>query len=268
MKKVLSILFVFIGFKVSSQELFVFTEPASNMPTHSLGIRLNQQFMQQNVTNKLTYYQVPELMWGANKKLMIHADFFLSNQQGKFKSEGAGFYAKYRFFTIDQVHTHFRLATFVRGSFINSPINQEEINLYGQNSGYSIGFVGTQLLHKVALSASVAYVKATDNSSVNKFPVSQSNNGFMYTASFGKLLLPKKYNSYKQINLNFMTELLGQSLNNGKSYLDVAPAIQFIFNSQARIDIGYKKEVYSNLERTSSNSYFLRFEYLLFNVFK
>jgi hypothetical protein len=49
-------------------------------------------------------------------------------------------------------------------------------------------------------------------------------------------MYPKKYTNYKQTNINLMVEFVGQTINeNGKSYLDVVPAIQFIINSQARL---------------------------------
>jgi hypothetical protein len=38
--------------------------------------------------------------------------------------------------------------------------------------------------------------------------------------SFGKLMYPKKYTSFKQTNINLMVEFVGQTINeNGKSYL-------------------------------------------------
>jgi hypothetical protein len=82
-------------------------------------------------------------------------------------------------------------------------------------------------------------------------------------------MLPKSYSTYSQTNLNVMVELLGQRLNgNGKSYLDIAPSVQLIINSQARIDIGYRKELYSTMQRMAPNGVILKLEYTLFNVFK
>ena len=57
-------------------------------------------------------------------------------------------------------------------------------------------------------------------------------------------MYPKKYTSFKQTNINTMLELIGQTITeNGKSYLDVVPSIQFIINSQARIDLGLQKRI-------------------------
>jgi len=267
--KNLWIVLLFACSVTQAQELFVVTEPASNMPAKSLGLRLGNYLMKESNSSRYDYHLVPELMWGADKNLMLHADAFLSNQEKSFSAEGGSFYAKYRFLASDKVHAHLRMAAFARYSFNNSNIHQEEIDLYGHNSGYQAGLITTQLLHKVALSSTVSYVRATDNGSGNKMPSSNAKDAVNYSLSFGELILPRSYTSYGQTNMNFMLELLGQTLgSNGKSYLDAVPSVQFIFNSQARIDLGYRRQLYSSMQRTSPNGVLLRFEYLLFNAFR
>lgn len=253
--------------KLQAQELFVFTEPASNMPARSLGLRLNNWVMEENFKGNYNYQFIPEIMWGVNKNLMIHLEGFYSNYPGYFKPQGLGAYAKYRLYTSDQVYRHFRLAAFTRLSTNNNPIMQEEIETFGFNSGYQVGIIGTQLLHKTALSSTLYYQQAFNNGQHNEFPATYSNDAVNYTFSAGRLILPKKYIGFKQTNVNLMVELLGQTLlENGKSYLDVAPAVQFIFNSQTRIDIGYKRELYSNMQRVLPNGFLVRIEHVLFNV--
>ena len=198
MKKIF-FLFLLAGNATDAQELFVYTEPASNMPARSLGIRLGNMLMKEKGTDTYEYHLIPEIMVAANKKLMLHADAFLSNVDKKFSLEGGSFYAKYRLLSYDQVHSHFRVAAYARVSFNNSIIHQEEIDLYGHNSGYSAGVVATQLLHKVAISANAAYLHATNNGITNKFPSTQSKDAASYSLSVGKLLLPKEYTGYKQI---------------------------------------------------------------------
>ncbi|MEI2708153.1 MAG: hypothetical protein V9E96_03940 [Chitinophagaceae bacterium] len=39
----------------------------------------------------------------------------------------------------------------------------------------NLGLIATQLLHKIAISASISFEKAMDNGSNNKFPASQAN---------------------------------------------------------------------------------------------
>jgi hypothetical protein len=57
----------------------------------------------------------------------------------------------------------------------------------------------------------------------------------------------REYISYKQTNFNLMLELSGQHLiGENERFLDLAPAAQFIFNSQTRLDIGYKFQLYSD----------------------
>ena len=269
MNKIFLIAFLFIHLNAFSQELFVFTEPASNMPAKSIGIRDMNALMYEK-DGKLNYHNMPELMWGINKKWMVHAQGFISNrQEGGFEVEGGSFYAKYRFFSEDDIQSHFRMALYGRYSFNRADIHQQEIETMGHNSGYEAGFIATKLVHKVAISSSVSYERALDNKPNYTFPPTESNSAMNYTFSVGKLMLPKVYTSYNQMNVNLMIELLGQRLNdNKKSYLDIGPSVQFIINSQARIDIGYRQQLYSTMERTAPNGMIFKLEYLFFNAFR
>ncbi len=253
---------------VHAQELFAFTEPASNMPAKSGAIRITNTFMDELSSEKTNTHIIPELMYGFNKNFMIHASAFISNRNNGFITEGGALYARYRFLSNDDLHRHFRMALYGKYAFNNSDIHQDEIEISGHNSGFESGIIATQLLHKTALSATVSFEKAIDNNS-NKFPDAQAASAINYSLSCGKLMLPKDYSSFKQTNMNAMIELLGQTLpQNGKSYFDIAPAIQFIFNSQARIDAGYRFQLLSSMNRTAPQGFLLRFEYLLFNPFE
>ncbi len=255
----------FFSFQINAQELFVMTEPASNMPTASIGVRNMSHFVFKS--DKGYYYSnMPELMWGVNKNLMIHTTAFMNNREGDFMFQGGSLYAKYRFFSVDDLHSHFRLAAYGRISTNNSVVDHEDIETMGMNSGYEIGTVATKLINKTALSTSISYERALNNQE-NGFPQDLSNSAINYTFSIGQLMYPKKYTNFKQTNINAMLEFLGQRLNqNGKSYLDVVPSIQFIINSQARIDLAYRRQVYSDMDRISANSILLKLEYTFFNV--
>ena len=269
MKQFLVVVLSALSMNVSAQELFVVTEPASNMPTGSIGVRLAQSLMKEKYKPGYNYHIMPEIMWGANKNLMLHAAAFISNRNKNLVTEGGSIYAKYRFLSKDDLHQHFRMAAFGRVSLNNSDIHQEEINTMGHNSGFETGIVATQLINKIAISASSSFEKATNNSKTYKFPASQSNSATNYTLSFGRLMYPNRYKSYKQTNINLMMEFMGQTLNqNGKSFLDIVPSLQFIINSQARIDVAYVKEIYSNMLRTAPNGLYLKLEYSFFNVTK
>ena len=262
----LIILFL-VNSNISAQELFVMTEPASNMPTGSIGARMAQSLMKEKFELGYNYHIMPEIMYGASKNLMLHTSAFVSNRNMKLVIEGGSFYAKYRFFSIDDIHSHFRLAIYGRVSFNNSDIHQQEIETMGHNSGFETGFVATQLINKLAISSSVSFEKAIDNTSKNPFPSSQSNSAMNYTLSFGKLVYPKVYTTLKQTNINLMLEFLGQRLNeNKKSFLDVVPSIQFIINSQARIDLAYRQQIFSDMLRTAPNGIYLKLEYTFFNI--
>ncbi len=268
MKYLLAIALLFLTSVVKAQELFVFTEPASNMAAKSIGLRARSMLLKNENTNSNTFQLIPEIMWGVSKKTMLHADAFLIAQDNKFSAIGGSMYIKYRFFSVDEVHSHFRIAAFGRLSFNNSPIKKYAIDLYGNNSGYEAGLVATKLITKVALSASTSFLHATDNGSEKFLFNNNYRNALNYTFSAGKLVLPKNYNNYKQVNVNMMIEFLGQlNLYNYYTYLDVAPSVQFIFNSRLRVDVGYRYRVVTTLQRSISNGLLLRVEYNLFNVY-
>jgi hypothetical protein len=262
------ILFLMVA-QMQAQELFVVTDPASNVPANSLSVRVSQSVFEQQFENGFNYHLMPEVTYGLNKNLMIRASAFLSNRNNQFAAEGAGLYAKYRFFSTDDLNSHFRLAAFGRYSFNNSDIHQDQIEIMGQNTGFETGLVATKLIKKVAISSSLSFEKAFDNQPNYPFPSELGNSATNYSLSFGKLMYPKKYTSFKQTNINFMVEFVGQTINeNGKSYLDVVPAIQFIFNSQARLDLAYRRELMSSMMRAAPNGIYLNLEYNFFNIIK
>ncbi|GAB2987751.1 hypothetical protein GCM10027049_29800 [Mucilaginibacter puniceus] len=248
-----------------AQELYVNTEPASNMATHSLGIRAeNQGFFNPVFKNRSTL----ELMYGFSKHLMVHGSLYKSNfYQADQRVEGGSVYAKYRFLSVDSVQSHFRGAVFGKFSRINNGVYNQEINLEGDNSGYQAGLVFTKLAHKLAISGSASYLRALNNGAYHLIP-GNARDAVGYTLSAGYLLFPKTYESYDQVNVNLYVELLGKT-NPGyqQSYLDVAPAIQFIFDSVLRVDLSYRAPLYNNMIRNSNNMYLVRVEYNIFNLF-
>ncbi|TAF55482.1 MAG: hypothetical protein EAZ62_02340 [Sphingobacteriia bacterium] len=176
-------------------------------------------------------------------------------------------YAKYRFLSRDDVHSHFRMAAFGRLTSNNSHLHQEELETVGQNSGWESGIIATQLLHKVALSSSLSVEQVWDNAGGSKLPVGVDRSAVNYTFSVGKLMLPKAYTTYQQTNFNLMLEFMGQRLNgSGKSYLDFAPSVQFIIHSQARLDLAYRQQIYSQMDRQMRSLWLLKLEYTFFTL--
>lgn len=295
MKKYFLVVFILFSRTAFAQELYVSTEPASNMATGSMGFRLNSKLFKMNHSGKYNSYRVePEIMVGVSKKLMMHIAAYGSNMfQKSFRLEGASLYGKYRFFSQDDVHEHFRLAAYGKVSVLNNPqylittehhllpdgnggyiqheqevhLQSNDIDIDGNSSGIATGVVATKLKNKLALSASLGYTYRMDNLHY-KTEIYQPLHAINYTASAGLLLLPKEYTSYSQTNMNLYVEILGQSYTDKKQYyIDVAPAVQFIFNSIARLDVSYRTQLSGNVTRLSNNSFMLRLEYNLLNVF-
>lgn len=250
------------------QELYVFTEPASNMPTKSIGVRITNEGMFNNPG--FVSRTIPEVMFGFNKNLMMHAQAFLSDMDGKYRLEGGSLYAKYRFISMDEAQSHFRASAFGRVSTSKRPTYTKDINLEGDNSGFQGGLIFTQLLHKLALSATLGYAHAFNDSGKQIIGMPRPNNMLSYSLSSGYLVLPFVYKNYKEPNFNFYFEMLGKTdPSTSQSYLDLAPAIQVILNSTTRIDLGYRFQATGNMtNRYTKNMYLLRAEFNFFNALK
>jgi hypothetical protein len=256
-----------------AQELYVFTEPASNMPAKSIGIRLTNEGMFKPAFRSRS---IAEAMVGVNKNIMFHAQGFLSDMDGKYKVEGASFYIKYRFLSLDAVHNHFRASLFGRISGIASKAHGDDINLEGDNSGLQGGVILTQLIHKLALSATIGYSTIIEKEMhLMAMPgmghyigPSSASESLNYSLSSGYLLLPFVYKNYNQPNFNLYFEVLGKTNpTNGHSYIDFAPALQLILNSKTRIDLGYRFQAAGNMEgRYLKNMYLARVEFNFFNA--
>jgi hypothetical protein len=250
-----------------AQELFVNTEPASNMPKNSLRIRLSNEGVPETDFKSRTSLGI---MYGLSKDLMLNANAYLSDfYQRRAQVSGYSFYGKYRFLNIDRTQKHFRGAVFVHYSLVKYPIVHDEINLTGENNGLQAGAVFTQLLHKLALSGSVAYTRSLDKLVPgHELLHDNAHNAISYTFSTGYLLFPKEYKSYRQTNVNLYLEFLGDShTGSGKNFIDAAPAIQLILNSKIRADISKRLQLSGNMERRFKNMYLLRIEYNLYTVF-
>ena len=296
MKKIIwAVPVIFCCTVTSAQELYVNTEPASNMAAGSMGLRFLSRYYKMNYNDAFSSYRLePEVMLGLGKRWMVHLAGYGSNMYQKaFRIEGGSLYAKYRIYSEDAVHEHFRIAAFSKVSIISNPSQllvtrkkivpdgnggfteqvytsydkNEEFDLDGNNSGILAGAVATKLVHKLAASGSVSYGYRF-NSRGDTFGGGEFLHAVNYSASLGYLFLPHTYTSYNQTNVNLYIEFLGTSFpGTRKSYLDVAPAIQFIFKSIARVDLSYRSQLAGNAQRLSSDYLLLRLEYNLLNVF-
>ena len=274
MKKLFILVILFCPFiHGNAQELYVFTEPASNMPAHSISAKLTDHFVTSDkIYGRFSQRFMPQLMFGFSKKFMVHIGATISNMHtAAFRYESFNVYAKYRFLSHDEIHKHFRMAVFADVSATKAPFHYDEITLMGDKSGIEAGIIATQLWNKFALSGTISHTEVLDQSrksDVIYVParVYQSMN---YSLSAGYLLWPKEYTGYKQLNINFYTELLAaQVLDIKKHCVDLAPAVQFIFNSNAKLNIGYRFQVSGNMTRMSNNSWLVSFERTFLNVLK
>ncbi|RZM02665.1 MAG: hypothetical protein EOO88_57015 [Pedobacter sp.] len=264
--RILTVLVLFAG-TVKSQELYVFSEPASNMPAKSIGVRMTNEGQFNSGFNSRT---IPEVMFGFNKNLMAHAQGFFSDMDGRYKFEGGSIYAKYRFLSVDDLKSHIRAAAFGRYSRSNRRAHGEDVNLEGDNSGLQGGIIVTQLIHKLALSATLSYAKVLPERLAEPDHGYSADQMLGYSLSSGYLLLPFVYKDYNQPNFNLYVELLGKTNpTSGHSYIDLAPAVQVVLSSRTRLDLGYRFELSGNMEnRYLKNMYLARVEFNFFNALK
>ena len=256
------------------QELFVYTEPASNMPAHSLSTKLSATYMgRQEPDNRFMQRYTPELMFGINKNWMVHAGATFADMHTKnFRWESVYLYGKYRFLSNDELHSHFRMAAFAEVAYNRSPFHHYEVSLQGDNSGIQFGLITTQLWGKFALSGTVSHTQVLHKSRNDKSIVyipSRIYQVMNYSLSAGYLVLPFQYTDYKQTNLNIYTEVLAQQSLDRKAYfIDLAPAVQLIFNSNSKLNIGYRFQLNGDLQRMARNSWLFSFERTFLNALK
>ena len=250
------------------QELYVFSEPASNMPARSLSIRQTEKLQPRQAGGSTQLRNTTELMLGLNRNLMVHAATSFSNMYSPGQQwESVRVYAKYRFLSNDELYRHFRMSAFAEAGYSRNKPFVDELGIDGDQSGVQAGVIATQLLHKLALSTTVGFAKASGVDPM--LPGPSSHQALNYSLSAGYLLLPKDYTSYGQTNINLYLELLGQQATNiRKYYLDLAPAVQLIFNSEAKLNIGYRFQLGSDMRRFSPSSWLIGFEWVFLNVLK
>lgn len=271
MKQSILCFLVAISFNLHSQELFVFSEPASNMPAHSVSAKLTGHFVtRDNIYARFSQRYMPQLMLGVSKRLMVHLGCTFSDMHTfKFRYESFNLYAKYRVLSNDDIHTHFRMAVFAEGSKTRAPFHYDETTLMGDKSGVGAGIIATQLWNKFALSGTLSHYQVLDKSRNDKvqYIPSRTYQSMDYSLSAGYLLFPRQYTDYGQTNLNLYAELLAeQSLDISKYCLDAAPALQIIFNSNTKVNLGYRFQLAGNMQRMSANSWQLSIERTFLNA--
>lgn len=272
LKKIFLLMMITLPFAVGAQELYVFTEPASNMPSRSLSFKLTGRYPDSKYNSYWKQRYIPEVMIGINKNWMVHLAGALSDYYSlRIQPESVRGYVKYRFLSNDDVHRHFRMAAFAEGSYSRYEHLYDEFTLDGDLSGVQTGVIATQLISRLAVSATAAYMRGfSDKKGHSIHFEGPMLSMFNYSLSAGYLLLPKNYTDYKQTNLNLYLELLGsKSLDNHNMYMvDLAPAIQLIFNSTTKVNLGAKFQLTSNMVRVGERTYQVAIEHTILNAFK
>jgi len=248
-----------------SQELYVFSDPASNIPARSLSAKIKSHGVgADQIYGRFTYRVMPQLMAGVTKKMQVRLSASASNMHtDQLEAESIGLGMKYRFLSKDGIHRHFRMAAFVDGSLSRVPFHYEEISLMGDKTGIETGLIATQLWHKLAVSTTVSRTEILDKSRNDGqvyFPARQYQS-VNYSLSAGYLLFPRAYKSYDQPNLNLYVEFLGQRLiGTGFRYADLAPALQLILNSNTKINVGKRFQLSGNMQRMARQSWLISIE--------
>lgn len=173
----------------SAQELYIFTDPASNIPAKALSLRANNMLMpmamEDAISEKASFRFSLDAAYGINKNWMLKVAGYASDMfQSKFKVEGASLSTKYRFLSRDDFHKHFRMAGFGKLAYSGNPrfmettvVHQfpdgphevtmlhdaDELNLDGNHSGWQLGVVATQLVNKLAISGTASYLGRIDH---------------------------------------------------------------------------------------------------------
>ena len=274
MKPFFILIIFFCSYKAKSQELYVFSEPASNMPAKSMSLKLGGMYGRGVHSNRILQRYMPEVMFGLSKNWMIHTSLSFSDMhQPKFIFESARLYAKWRFLSVDEIHKHFRLAAFGAATYSRNHLDHNEINLSGgDQNGIQAGLIATQLWNKLAVSGTASINEVLDkerkkNSSTGQYAFSSIN----YSLSAGYLVLPIEYTSYKQTNLNIYIEMLGsRNLKRpyDRYYIDLAPAMQLIFNSNGKLNLGYRFQLKGEIYRLMDKSFYISYEHTFLNALK
>ena len=178
---------------------------------------------------------------------------------------------RYRFLSRDANHSHVRMAAVLDLGGGTEPHTNAEPNLMSDNGGLGIGWITTVLKKKFALSLNTSFVlPANYNEAFSNIQI-RYGKALNLNLSVGYLLFPRTYQSYKQTNVNVYFELLGKTYGKGSmykndtlvslfeapayganSYLEGRPSLQFIFNSNTRIDLSCALPI---LGRTLGRSY-------------
>jgi hypothetical protein len=239
-----------------AQELYPNSEAASNSPKDVLRLRAMTTLQNNDL------FTAAKALYSVTSDLMLAGTVNVSSRLGLTASESflttpvfrsASLYGKMRLYNDDKPHQHLRFAAF--GEYDVAPNGVSfETYMMGIKNGATLGGIGTILLNKTAVSLTASWFTPMPVG-VNRL----QSNIVNYSLSVGQLVLPVKYRTYTEPNLNIYCELLGfifdgtvheyvsttNSASNDELHsqysrrfhqLDLAPSAQLIVDSRAKID--------------------------------
>ncbi len=277
----IAIIFAFAGLLFSkqsvAQELFINTEPASNMPMRSYSIRLGEE----NFAKDRVFFTRTDLefMYGFSSELMVDAMVHASNFYGNYSFNNFGIYAKYRLHTNDGFKSHFRIAAYAQAAFGTQRNTFADVELAGGNRGLETGLVFTVLKDHLALSSTLGVITLVPDVNFSQGIIFQKVANYDYSLSAGYLIYPAQYSNYKDLNINLYAELLGKYITYNKvetdmpgmimsehgTVLDLAIGPQFIINSISKIDLAIRSRLISGVEGFPTPSVLIRFEQMFYH---
>ena len=264
--------------KVGAQELYAYSEPASTVPAKSLSLKYAGKWMTESELghDHTSARHMLESTFGISKYLTIRPGVSFGNMYNeypdlKLRFEAASIYAKLRLLSVDNVHRHFRMAAFLKAVVSKNDLQFEELTADGDQTALQGGLIFTQLLHKLAISGTGSLVEVVHADRWKDFGAQTfyGYRSFNYSMSAGYLLFPRKYTSYDQTNLNLYVELIGsKGLDRDYAFADLAPALQLIVNSNAKINVGYRFQISGGAYRMARESLSISYERTFLNALK
>lgn len=227
-----TLLILALGHTVWGQELYVNAEAASNSPRGVFRLRAGVMGDEAGWAWQTRFFYSLTPQWMVSG--YVSGDFDAG-------PEGGGLYLKYRFFNRDGPHRHLRLAVYAEGDLARRETDFQAY-LTGIRQGAGAGLIATYLFDRTAISGTAGGYRA----------VSPPGHGGLdgslvpFSASVGHLVLPRRYTSYRETNLNLYFELLGLGAADGLR-LEAAPAIQLIFNSSTKLDLAVRLRLADSL---------------------
>lgn len=226
------------------------------------------------VTPRLTTYVTAIASNHHGEKMPEEFPFHNTPERGAiypYKFNGMHFYAKYRYLSIDKSKSHLRLAMYGEATFVSTTHHETEPNLMmGDTKGWGGGIINTYLYKKFSASLTAGLIFPKYSEGLSPDPIvglpdvgvrTHYGRSLTYNLSFGYLVYPQKYERYNQTNINIYLEFTGKAYEAAKVdlfigtdreyylqnsryptalqqgyYVDISPGLQFIINSNLRID--------------------------------